>query len=591
VGQPVNRQSRGLLVVLLVSGLLLWGWWVQRSVQPELDDGAVRSTVERVQRGGRLVSSIRAEPRSFNRLVSRDLISETVAMLTQARLVRVNRATQQVEPWLAERWTAAPDGRTFTLTLRQGLTWSDGTPFTSADVAFTIDAAQRLLGEGKLVISLTVDGEPVAVETPDDRTVVVTLPKPFGPGIRLLDNLWILPRHRLDAALAAGTLAQAWPPTTPPAEMAGMGPFRLSAYEPGQRLTFERNPHYWRRDESGSQLPYLDSVVLDIVPDQSAELVRLQSGAIDATQNPLRAEDYGAARDLERDGKLRMLEVGVSLNPDVFFFNLRHAHWAKDPRGGWMPRAEFRRAISHAVDREAYANTVFLGAAVPIHGPVSPGNKEWFWPDVPRYRFDRGAAQALLQALGLENRDADAWLEDGAGTEARFTVLTYRGSSALERGSQVLKESLEQIGIAVDVVPLEPGALIERMLAGGFDAIFFNMISTDTDPAMQRDFWLSSGTAHVWNIGQKTPATDWERQIDDLMARLAASQDPAERTRLFRDTQRIFSEQLPALYFAAPRLFMAVNARLRNPTPALIPPTLLWSADTLAVAPPAAARE
>lgn len=582
----MNRQSRALLALVLVGGLLAWGWWAGRTGAPGTLERAT-SAPERPVRGGRIVSSVRAEPRSFNRLISRDLVSEVVAVLTQARLVRVNRATQQVEPWLAERWTTSADGRTFTLTLRPGLTWSDGQPFTSADVAFTIRAAQDLLAKGLLVVSLTVDGEPLAVETPDPATVVVTLPRAFGPGIRLLDNLWILPRHRLEGALTAGTFAQAWPVTTPPAEMAGMGPFRLVGYEPGQRLTFERNPNYWRRDDAGMALPYLDGVVLEIVPDQSAELVRLQSGALDLTQNPLRAEDYATARDLEEKGVLAVHEVGVGLNPDVFFFNLRPAHWAKDPRAAWMFTDAFRQAISHAVDREAYANTVFLGAAVPIHGPVSPGNKDWFWPDLPRYRFDRAASQQLLRGLGLDNRDADAWLEDPSGIEARFTMLTYRGNTSLERGSQVLRESLERIGIAVDVVPLEPGALIERMLSGAFDAVFFNYINTDTDPAMQRDFWLSAGSAHIWNIGQKTPATAWERRIDELMTRQAASTDPAERTRLFRETLQVFSEHLPALYFAAPRVYVAVNARLRNLVPSLTPPPLLWSADTLAVAPAA----
>jgi peptide/nickel transport system substrate-binding protein len=584
----VNRQSRALLVLVLVGGLIGWGWWAQRASRPNPSND--RPADQRPVRGGRLVSSIRAEPRSFNRLVARDYVSEVVAVLTQARLVRVNRATQLVEPWLAERFTASPDGRVFTLGLRKGLQWSDGAPFSSADVAFTIRATEALSKAGQLAISLQVDGAPIVVDTPDPDTVVVTLPRPFGAGIRLLDNLVILPRHRLEPALAAGTLAQAWSPTTAPADIVGMGPFRLTGYEAGQRLTFERNPHYWRRDDEGVALPYLDSVVLEIVPDQNTELLRLQTGAIDMTAQQLRAEDYASARELERKGSLSLLELGVGLDPDAFFFNLRPAHWARDPRRGWMPTAEFRRAISHAVDREGYANTVYLGAAVPIHGPVTPGNKEWFWPDLPRYRFDRDAAQRLLDGLGLANRDADAFMEDAAGTEARFTMLTYRGNSALERGAEVIKESLERIGVAVDIVPLETGALIERMLSGNFDAIFFNYLSTDTDPAMQRDFWLSSGSAHIWNIGQKTPATDWERQIDDLMSRQAGAIDPAERRQLFRDAQRIFSEQLPAIYFAAPRLYIGVNPRLRNLTPAITRPPLLWSADTLAVAPPAASR-
>jgi peptide/nickel transport system substrate-binding protein len=573
---------------VLVGGLIGWGWWAQRASRPNTPND--RPADERPVRGGRLVSSIRAEPRSFNRLVARDYVSEVVAVLTQARLVRVNRATQLVEPWLAERFSASSDGRVFTLALRKGLRWSDGAPFSAADVAFTIRATEALAKAGQLAISLQVDGAPILVDTPDPDTVVVTLPRPFGAGIRLLDNLVILPRHRLEPALAAGTLAQEWSPTTPPADIVGMGPFRLASYEAGQRLTFERNPHYWRRDDSGVALPYLDSVVLEIVPDQNTELLRLQTGAIDMTAQQLRAEDYASARELERKGSLSLLELGVSVDPDAFFFNLRPTHWAKDPRRAWLPTAEFRRAISHAVDREGYANTVYLGAAVPVHGPVTPGNKEWFWPDLPRYRFDRGAAQGLLEGLGLANRDADAFMEDAAGTEARFTMLTYRGNSALERGAQVLKESLERIGVAVDIVPLETGALIERMLAGNFDAIFFNYLSTDTDPAMQRDFWLSSGSAHIWNIGQKTPASDWERQIDDLMMRQAGAIDPAERRQLFRDVQRLFSEQLPAIYFAAPRLYIGVNPRLRNLTPAITRPPLLWSADTLAVAPPAATR-
>jgi ABC-type transport system substrate-binding protein len=121
------------------------------------------------------------------------------------------------------------------------------------------------------------------------------------------------------------------------------------------------------------------------------------------------------------------------------------------------------------------------------------------------------------------------------------------------------------------------------MLGGKFEAIFFNYVATDPDPAMQRDFWLSSGSAHIWNIGQETPATAWEREMDALVNRQAATVDHAERVRLFRDVQRIFSEHLPAMYFAAPRLFVAVGPRVRNETPAVSRPQLLWSADTLAV--------
>lgn len=562
-------------------GLFGYFWWSSRVTAPERRTPAA---VELPQPGGVLSASVRSEPRSFNRLVSRDYATLLTSLLTQARLVRVNMATQELEPWLAESWTSSPDGLVHTLTLRDGLRWSDGVPFTSADVAFTFAAVFDPKVKSVLASGLAVDGDPLAVATPDARTVVVTFPHPFGPGIRLLDNLTILPKHKLEAAVATGTMATAWSVATPPEEMAGMGPFVLTKYEPGQRLTFARNPHYWRKDSRGIALPYLDGLVLRIVPDQNAELLGLQSGELDLTQQQLRADDYATARELERGGSLRLQEVGVSLDPDVFFFNLRPAAWARDPRRAWLFTDTFRRALNHAVDREAYANTVFLGAAVPVHGPVSPGNKAWFWPDLPRYAFDREKSAALLAELGLANRDADAFLEDAAGTEARFTVILYKGNTAIERGAQVLKESFERVGVAMDIVPLEPGALIERMLAGTFEAIFFNYVTTDPDPAMQRDFWLSSGSAHIWNLSQKTPATDWERQMDDLVNRQAAAIDPDERVRLFRDVQRLFSEHLPAMYFAAPRVFVAVGPRVRNETPAVSRPQMLWSADTLAVA-------
>lgn len=580
----MNRRSRSFLVALIVLGLFGLFWWNSRPANP----GRVQTPLSsEIARGGTLVASLRTEPRSFNRLTSRNSATELLALLMHGRLVRVNRATQEVEPWLAERWTASADGLTYTLTLREGLRWSDDQPFTSDDVAFTFKAVFDPRVKSVLASGLEVDGTPLTVATPDPRTVVITFPKPFGPGIRLLDNVVILPRHKLAAALDAGTMADTWTPATPPADLVGMGPFVLTRYEPGQRLTFARNPHYWRRDAQGQPLPYLDGLVLEILPEAGTELLRMGAGQLDLMQQQLPAADVATARDLERKGVVTVQEAGVALDSDTLFFNLRPAAWAKDPRRAWLPTDAFRQALSHAVDREAYANAVYLGAAVPVHGPITPGNKAWFWPDLPRYRPDQAKARELLTGLGLQNRDDDPWLEDAAGAEARFTLLTFK---SIERGALVLKERFEAVGVAVDVVPLENGALIERMLAGNFEAIFFNYTSSDTDPAMQADFWLSSGSGHFWNLSEPTPATPWEAEIDGLMTRQVMSLDPAERTRLFREVQRVFSEHLPALYFAAPRVYTAVGTRVRNLTPGVVPPQLLWSADTLALAPGAPGR-
>ncbi len=581
----MNRQSRALLSVLILGVIVVVGWrsW---STAPDSGPGGEIVVSEVGTRGGTLVSSQRSEPRTFNRVLDQSFAVDLFSILTSGKLIRVNRVTAQVEPALVEKWTTSPDNLTYTMTLRDGVTWSDGTPFTSADVLFTFQAIYHPKVPSVLASGLQVNGQPLKVSAPDARSVVVTLPGTFGPGIAILDNVHLQPKHKLQVSLDAGTYSQALSAATPPAELVSLGPFMLKSYEPGQRMVFERNPRYWKKDAAGIQLPYLDQLVMEVVPDQNAELLRLQSGQIDMLQQQIRPEDVATLRPMIDQGKLRVIELGVGVDPDVFFFNLRGPYWDTDPRREWITRKEFRKAISHAVDREAYANTVYLGAGVPIWGPITPGNKEWFSPNVPRYGHSIERAREILAGLGLTNRDADEWLEDANNTEARFTLLAYKGNSSVERGAAVLRDALRPAGVAVDVVMLEQGAVIQRMLKGQFDAILFFITSTNFDPSINLDFWMSSGSAHMWNIGQPKPATDWEKEIDDLMREMTAQVDQAARKRLFDQVQNIFAENLPALYFVAPRLHMGVSNRVGGLEPAILRPQLLWNVDRITAQPP-----
>jgi peptide/nickel transport system substrate-binding protein len=578
----VNRQSRALLTILIVAAILVPYWLLNRDRTPP-PSALLPAAAPVPTRGGNAVASTRTDPRSFNRLIHSQIATEIVSLLTQGRLVRIDRVTQELEPWLAERWEVSDDHLTFTLTLREGLVWSDGTPFTSADVVFTFDALYDPRTQSPLASALRPGGQPLTVTAPDPRTVVVRFHSVFAPGIRILDNLPMFPKHKLEGALAAGAFGKAWMADTPTSELVSIGPFRLTEYVPAQRMVFDRNPSYWRKDARGVQLPYLDKLTIELVPSQDTEVVRLQTGQTDFMQQSLRASDLATLRPLELEGRLQVQELGVSPEADAFVFNLRPEKWTRDPRDAWMNRKEFRQALSHAVDREAFSDAVFLGTAVPIHGPITPGNREWFWPSVPRYEFSREKARALLEGLGLINRDQDEWLEDAQGKEARFTALVFSGNSVVERSATVVREDLRQVGVAVDLVPLEPNAIFQRLVAGDFDAAFVQFTGNSGDPAGVKDFWLSSGGAHLWNIGQKTPATEWEREIDDLIARQSATLDMAERKRLFNDVQRLFAENLPILYFAAPRVYIAASARLINLYPALTRPEILWSADTLAI--------
>ena len=572
----IRLRSIAITAAILVGGFAFW-----RSIAaPEIADGVATSAATR---GGQLVGSIRAVPRSFNRIVAREQTTELLSFLTQGRLVRVNRTTFDLEPWLAEKWDAAPDGRTFTLHLRPGVTWSDGTPFTSADVLFTLQAVFDLRSESVVANQLTVAGKPITATASDDHTIVLTYPAASGPGLRLLDALVILPKHKLEGALAAGTFAKSWDSATPPSDLVGTGPFLLREYIPGQRIVLDRNPRYWRKAADGTQLPYLDRIVLQVVPDQDAELLRLQSGDSDLTQSELRPDDYVSARRSEDQGRLKVEELGVGVDADAFWFRLKPEAWKNDPRFAFVSKPEFRRAISYAVDREAFAENVFLGAAVPIWGPVTPGNRIWFSPNVPRYPHDVNKAKEILKSIGLEDLNGNGVVEDTQGHEARFTVITQRGIGWYERGTTELRNRLAQAGIALEIAPIDNGALIQRLLSSDYEAMYYRPLSTDLDPAGNMDFWTSSGSGHFWNLEEKTPATEWESRIDTLMAEQASTIDPERRKAIFNDVQRIFAENLPALYFVAPRIYYAHNARVLGVMPSVQRPPALWSADTISV--------
>lgn len=572
VGRDMAKRSRLLLPLIVLVAVVAAGLWMFRTDSPTpVEEGVPGET------GGELVASLRSEPAGYNRYQEPSAAADVLALLTQARLVTVDRATDQLLPALAESWTQSADGLTYTLKLRNNVQFSDGAPFTSADVLFTARVLYDETAGKAFQSSLRVGGKPLAFDAPDPSTVIVRLPAPFAPGLRLLDSVPILPRHKLEAAFNARTFADQWKMGTPLSEIVGLGPFVLHEHVAGQRIVLTRNPRYWRRDTSGVQLPYLDKLSIAIIPDQNTESLRMESGEIDLMSNgDIRAEDVATFRRASERGTLRLIDVGVGLDPNLLWFNMQRGKPLFNERA-------FRQAISYAVDRQAIVNTVFLGAAVPIFGPVTPGNKTWFTEAAPKYPHDPARARELLTSLGLRPRQ-DGLLMDAQGRPVRFSLLTQKGHTIRERTASMIQEHLRQVGVTVDIVGLDIGSIIQRWQAADYDSIYFGTQASSADPSIaMADFWFSSGSFHAWNPGQKSPATDWEARIDELMRKLAAAPTLSERQQLFAAVQKIFGEEQPAIYFVAPRVMLAVSKRVANPQPALQIPQLLWAADTLRV--------
>jgi peptide/nickel transport system substrate-binding protein len=569
---PASRRllTAALLVLLLVAGALFLR---HHSAGPAAPPVPARP----------IVAAIRAEPRSFNRFAAGDRATWLLTMLLHARLVQLNQQTQDIEPALATRWTLDPDGRTYTLHLRQGVVFSDGSPFTADDVVFTFEALYDPKSEGPLATGLRVNGQPLVVKKVDAHTVVLTLPARYGPGLRLLNSLPTLPAHKLRDALARGEFGKAWSTATPPAELTGLGPYVLRAYSPGERLELARNPRYGARGPDVQ--PEVERLTLRIIPSQDAERLALEAGELDVMSSDIRPDDLNAMRALEAAGKVRRFELGPAIDQDALWFHLGADGRKPAAARPWLDRA-VRRAVAHAVDRAAFVNTVYLGAAVQATGPIPPGNRAWHSDQVPVYVHDLRRARQLLAEAGLKDVDGDGTFETSAGRPLALELLTQRGHAIRERGAAVIAADLKGAGLTVNVVPLDLPALIDRLTKGTYDAAYYGISASDTDPSANLDYWLSSGSFHVWHPKQKTPATPWEAEIDALMHELTGLTDLRERRTRFDRVQQIIATELPAISFAAPSLVTATSTRVDGIEPSPIHPYLLWRADTMRLARP-----
>jgi peptide/nickel transport system substrate-binding protein len=541
-------------------------------------------------RGGRateIVATLRSEPRSLNRLLAGDRASLVVSQLIHEPLVRVNHVTQAIEPALAASWTTLDDGRRVRLVLRPDARFSDGTVVAADDVVFSLAAVYDPRLASPLLDSLTIDGAPITAQAVDAQTVDLRYPAPYGPGLRPLHGLPILPRARYAPLVAAGTLAEAWAPTAAPASMVGAGPFILERHDPGVAVRLARNPHYWRVADDGSRLPRADRLRLDIVTSQDAEMLRLRSGEVDVITAELRADDLPEARGLAAEGRLQLFELGPSLEADMLWFNLRPpppgVEGTTQDQRAWLRRRELREAISHAVDRTSFINAVYRGAAVQVSSMITPGNHAWHAADIAPRPFSLAMAGEQLDRIGVRDRNGDGVREDVYNRPATFTLLVQQGHTVRQRAAVVLQEALAKVGVKVEIASLDARGLQERMAQGTYDAIYHALPGSDTDPSGLMEFWRSSGRFHVWNPAQAAPGTKWEQELDLLMTRQLSMTDVSERQRAVMQAQKLLDQELPVIVFAVPRVTIATSARLTHVAPGLLAPQVLWNAAEIGV--------
>lgn len=521
------------------------------------------------QRGGTLTFAA-SEPRTLNPLVAVDQPSRDAIYTMHADLIHINRASMLTEPALASTWKVSRDGKQYTITLRPGLRFSDGSPLTADDVVFTFQVHLDAQVNSTQHDLLFIDGKPIAVVKLDAATVRFDFPQPYAPAERLFDGIWILPRAKLEKAYKEGRLSQVWNLGAMPADIAGAGPFRLQQHLPGQRLTLERNPYYWK-----SPLPYLDHLELSFAADPNTQLLRLRAGEVDVLPR-LRADDFAS---LASRPEIHTFDAGPALEYNFVAFNWN----AAGPSRAWFRNVLFRRAVAHAIDRDAIVKLVYQGKATPIWSQVTPGNRLWRDDKVAQYPHDPAKAAALLREGGF--RLDGGVLKDSGGRPVEFTLMVSASSALRRKMATLVEEDLARVGIQAHVTPTEFGAMVDAVLhAGRFEAVLWGL-SAEGDPYSEMNVWPTAGQTHLWNLrlkDQPAPETEpWEREVDQLMAAQMSDTSPKSRKATYDRVQELVSANLPVVFLVTPHGLSATREKAGGFSPAILEPVALWNCDRL----------
>jgi len=543
--------------------------------------------------GGRFVIGQTGNPRTFNAMMANENSSGDITNLTFSSLVDYDNATQEIEPGLAKSWEVGADGVTWTFHLRKGAKFSDGQPMTAKDVLFSFQVALDPAVHPPVQDLLKIGSKFYEVSAPDDHTVVIKTPSPTAIATATIGAVRIMPKHILEGAYKAGTFAAAYNVSTPSDQLVSSGPWRVVQFVPGEKTVLGRNPHWYELDQEKKRLPYLDELVFLSVPDQDAADLKFRAGELHGLER-VKPENYKWYEENQQKGNFTLHDIGPDLNTNLLWFNLNIVKKAGagkrvgDPAVGavkyeWFNNAQFRRAVSMAIDRQAMIPSVFFGEGHKNWAIATPANKIWHSPDLVHDDYNPDEARKLLAGLGFKDNDGDGVLEDRRGNPVSFTLKTNSDNTLRVALGNFIKDDLAKVGIRVALTPAEFNTLITNIRSDfQYDALILGLQSSiPPDPGMMQNVYRSSGMTHYWNVGQFKPATPEEARVDALMDEIVSVQDTAARKRAYKEVETIVNQQAWLIWLPIANQKLPVSNRFGNVQPSILAHRILWNVETV----------
>ncbi len=483
-----------------------------------------------IRRGGVLTSHLSSEQRILNPALRASTGVYIITSKMMEGLVDLD-ASGKPAPVLATGWDAAPDGRTVTFRLRDGVQWHDGKPFTAADVQYSaMELWKKYLNYGTQLQQYLQ-----AVDTPDPHTAVFRYSRPMPENLllrALCDLGYVAPRHVFE-----GTDVLENPANTAPV---GTGPFKFVQYERGQYVIADRNPAYWREG-----FPYVDRIVWRFITDRAAAAAALETGQVQVTcYNGISLADLDR---LKSDPNYVVTTRGSEAN--AFNNTLEFNHRRKE-----LADVRVRRAIAHAIDVPFFIENFLYGQGKPATGPIPSASTAFFPGNAPPYPFDRKRAIALLDEAGFK--------PGAGGTRFTLRLVPINNGEDVPLLATFMQQSLQAVGIKVEIVNLDTaGALSAVYRDWNFD-LATGWHQYRGDPAVSTSVWYRSGSPKgaPW-----TNQWGWQSEaVDALTDQAAAELDPAKRRALYAEWTKLINEELPIWMVTEREFQTAATKRLQN---------------------------
>jgi len=484
------------------------------------------------RRGGTLTVLVHPEPPTLTTIAHSAGSSVLVSAKAVEGLLNYD-FNLSPQPQLATAWSVSPDGLQYTFTLRQGVKWHDGKPFTSADVAHSIAVLKEYHPRGRATFASVSE-----VRTPDAHTAVIVLSKPVPYLITALaaSESPIVPRH-----LYAEGKADSNPYNNKPV---GTGPYVFKEWVRGSHIVYERNPHYW-----DSPRPYADRLVVRFIPDAAARSAAIEKGEVQLSPGtPV------ALSDVER---LRA-KPGLAFEANGYQYINNVSRLEFNLENPALQDLRVRQAIAHAINRQVLLKTVWYGQGQLIPGPVHPALKKYFVPDLQVLPHDLQRAEALLDAAGLPRGKA------GPNLRLKLAVTPIANEGG-QRTAEYLRQALGRIGIELTISSQDFATYVRRIYTERDFDLHVSVMSNTFDPTVgiQRLYWsknFKKGLPFSNGSGYSHP------EVDRLLEAAAIETDESRRRQYFTEFQRHIVRDLPDITLVALDTYTIADRRVRGHT-------------------------